>query len=107
MKILLFGKSGQVGWELQRSLSPLGEIIAPACDDAAICGDLEDLEGIARTVATVQPDVVVNAAAYTAVEKAEADIELAYRINALAVGAIGQAARACGAWVVHYSTDYV
>ena len=78
MKILLFGKKGQVGWELQRSLAPLGELIALSRDSTELCGDLTDLNGIAKTVRTVTPDAIVNAAAYTAVDKAESEQELAY-----------------------------
>lgn len=73
MKILLFGKNGQVGWELQRALSPLGELIAIDYFDREFCGDLTNLEGIAETIRRVKPDVVVNAAAHTAVDKAESE----------------------------------
>ena len=107
MKILLFGANGQVGWELQRSLSPLGELIALDRHSTELCGDLANLAGITNTIASVRPDVVVNAAAYTAVDKAEADIQTAQLINATAPGAMAQAASAVGAWLVHYSTDYV
>ena len=107
MKILLFGANGQVGWELQRSLSPLGELIALDRHSTELCGDLANLAGITNTVTSVRPDVVVNAAAYTAVDKAEADIQTAQLINATAPGAMAQAASAVGAWLVHYSTDYV
>ena len=107
MKILLFGANGQVGWELQRSLSPLGKLIALDRHSTELCGDLVDLEGIASAVATVRPDVIVNAAAYTAVDKAESDVENAQLINALAPEALAKAASAVGAWLVHYSTDYV
>ena len=107
MKILLFGKNGQVGWELQRSLAPLGELVAPGRDDPVLCGDLSDLEGLARTVQTVRPDVIVNAAAHTAVDRAESEPELAHTLNALAPGVLAQEAAKLGAWLVHYSTDYV
>ena len=107
MKILLFGANGQVGWELQRSLSTLGELIALDRHSTELCGDLANLAGITNTVTSVRPDVVVNAAAYTAVDKAEADIQTAQLINATAPGAMAQAASAVGAWLVHYSTDYV
>ena len=107
MKILLFGKNGQVGWELQRSLSPLGEVIALDRHSAGLCGDLTDLGGIKQTVRQVAPDVVVNAAAYTAVDKAESDAETAQIVNAAAPGVLAEAANAIGAWLVHYSTDYV
>lgn len=107
MKILLLGKSGQVGWELQRSLAPLGEVIALDRRGTELCGDLADLDGISATVRLVRPDVVVNAAAYTAVDKAESDVTTAHLVNAEAPGAIAEAAKAVGAWLVHYSTDYV
>jgi dTDP-4-dehydrorhamnose reductase len=111
MKILLFGRGGQVGWELQRSLGVLGEVVALDFDASqnpqGLCGDFTDLEGLARTVALVQPDVIVNAAAHTAVDKAESEPELARTINALAPAALAQAARHAGAWLIHYSTDYV
>ena len=110
MKILLFGKGGQIGWELQRSLAPLGEVIAldSAGDPAAQwCGDFKNLPGLAATVRTVAPDVIVNAAAYTAVDKAESEPDLARTINALAPGVLADEAQKLGAWLVHYSTDYV
>jgi dTDP-4-dehydrorhamnose reductase len=107
MKILLFGKGGQVGWELQRSLAPLGEVIALDFDSKEHCGDLTDLEGIARTIQAVAPDVIVNAAAHTAVDKAESEPELARTINALAAGVIAREAKRSDAWLIHYSTDYV
>jgi dTDP-4-dehydrorhamnose reductase len=107
MKILLLGKNGQVGWELQRSLAPLGELVAPGRDDPGLCGDLSNLEGLARTVQTVRPDVIVNAAAHTAVDRAESEPELAHTLNALAPGVLAQQAAKLGAWLVHYSTDYV
>jgi dTDP-4-dehydrorhamnose reductase len=108
MKILLFGANGQVGWELQRSLAPLGEVVALDSDGApGLCGDFRDAEGIVRTVATLRPDAIVNAAAYTAVDKAESEPELARAVNAVAPGAIARAAREIGAALVHYSTDYV
>ena len=103
LKILLFGANGQVGWELQRSLSPLGELIALDRRSTDLCGDLTDLNGIADTVRRVAPSVVVNAAAYTAVDKAESDAEVAHRVNAEAPGVLAQAATAAGAWLVHYS----
>lgn len=107
MKILLFGKNGQVGWELQRSLAPLGELVALDRHNPALCGDLADLQGIGDTVRRVRPDVIVNAAAYTAVDKAESDVAAAHAVNAEAAGALAEAATAAGAWLVHYSTDYV
>jgi dTDP-4-dehydrorhamnose reductase len=107
LKILLFGANGQVGWELQRSLSPLSEVIALNRHSTELCGDLANLAGITKTIANVRPDVIVNAAAYTAVDKAEADTETAQLINATAPGAMAEAASAVGALLVHYSTDYV
>ena len=110
MKILLLGKNGQVGWELQRSLAPLGELVAlDRAGDAArgLCGDLRDLDGLRETVRTLRPDVIVNAAAHTAVDKAESERDLAQRLNTEAPAALAEAANATGAWLVHYSTDYV
>jgi len=107
MKILLFGKNGQVGWELQRSLAPLGEVIALDRHSQALCGDLSNLQGLAATVQAVRPDLIVNAAAHTAVDKAESEPELARTLNALAPGVLAQEAHKLGAWLVHYSTDYV
>jgi dTDP-4-dehydrorhamnose reductase len=107
MKILLFGKNGQVGWELQRSLAPLGELIALDVSSKELCGDLTDLGGLARTVRAVAPDVIVNAAAHTAVDKAESEPQLARTINALAPGVLAQEAGHIDAWLIHYSTDYV
>jgi dTDP-4-dehydrorhamnose reductase len=111
MKILLFGRGGQVGWELQRSLSVLGKVVALGHDGAHnpsnLCGDFTNLAGLAQTVHAVQPDIVVNAAAHTAVDKAESEPEVAQLINALAPGVLAQAAEKLSAWMVHYSTDYV
>jgi dTDP-4-dehydrorhamnose reductase len=108
MKILILGKNGQVGWELQRALAPLGEVIAlDRQGENGLCGDLADLEGLAATVRRVAPQVIVNAAAYTAVDKAESEPEIAFRINAEAAGVLAREAVALGAWLVHYSTDYV
>jgi dTDP-4-dehydrorhamnose reductase len=108
MKILLLGKDGQVGWELQRALAPLGTIIAPDRDSTtSLAADLSRLDALAETVRSLAPDVIVNAAAYTAVDKAEAEPELAQRINGDAPGVLAREAAALGAWLVHYSTDYV
>ena len=108
MKILLLGKNGQVGWELQRSLAPLGEVIAlDRSGDDGLCGDLADLDGLVATVRKLAPDVIVNAAAYTAVDKAESEEALAALINGEAPGVLAREAAALGAWLVHYSTDYV
>ena len=107
MKVLLFGARGQVGWELQRSLAPLGELIALDRHSASLCGDLGDLQGLIATVQKVRPDVIVNAAAHTAVDKAESEAALAHTLNALAPGVLAQEAARVGALLVHYSTDYV
>ena len=107
MKILLFGKGGQVGWELQRSLSPLGDLVALDFDSADHCGDFSNLPALAATVRALRPDVIVNAAAHTAVDKAESEPELARTLNALAPGVLAQEAAKIGALLVHYSTDYV
>lgn len=108
MKILLFGRNGQVGWELQRSLAPLGEVVAlGSAGEDGLCGDLADSEGIARTIRAVRPDAIVNAAAYTAVDKAESEADRAVQVNAVAPGVMAAEAARLGAWLVHYSTDYV
>lgn len=119
MKILLLGGNGQLGWELRRSLAVLGELSAPtrrpaseaASTDASmqdgLCGDLEDLAGLAAAVRRLRPDAIVNAAAYTAVDRAESERSKAHHINALAVGVLAEEAERCGAWLIHYSTDYV
>lgn len=108
MKILLLGKNGQVGWELQRSLAPLGELVALDRHPVdGLSGDLSNLESLRATIRQVKPDVIVNAAAYTAVDKAESETELADRVNGLASGVMAEEAAALGAWLVHYSTDYV
>lgn len=107
MKILLFGKNGQVGWELQRSLAPLGELVALDRHDTDFCGDLTNLDGLRDTVMQVRPDVIVNAAAYTAVDQAETDAATADTVNGAAPGVLAEAAVKVGAWMFHYSTDYV
>ncbi len=107
MKILLFGKNGQVGWELQRSLAPLGELIALDANSPERCGDFTDLDGLVRTIRAVAPDVIVNAAAHTSVDKAESEPELVRAVNALAPGVLAQEAKRGNAWLIHYSTDYV
>lgn len=107
MKILLFGKNGQVGWELQRSLASLGDLIALDRHSTDLCGDLANLVGIRHAILTVKPDVIINAAAYTAVDKAETHVELAQEINAAAPALIAQLAQQIDALFVHYSTDYV
>ncbi len=107
MKILLLGKNGQIGWELQRSLAPLGEVVALATNSPEHCADLTNLAGVKQTIRDVAPDIIVNAAAYTAVDKAESEPNLAHAINALAPELLAQEAKRSGAWLVHYSTDYV
>ncbi len=107
MKILLLGRNGQVGWELQRSLTPLGEMLALDRHSTGWCGDLSQPERVAQTVRDWRPDVIVNAAAHTAVDKAESEVGLARTLNASAPAALAQAAAETGAWLVHYSTDYV
>ncbi|WP_288376192.1 dTDP-4-dehydrorhamnose reductase [uncultured Pseudomonas sp.] len=107
MRILLLGKDGQVGWELQRSLAPLGELLALNSKSEDYCGDLANLQGLAQTVQAWVPDVIVNAAAYTAVDKAESERAQAHRVNAEALEVLAQAAARSGALLVHYSTDYV
>lgn len=103
MKMLLFGANGQVGWELRRSLLPLGEL--KACDRSA--ADLEDLDNLRAIVREIAPTIIVNAAAYTAVDNAESEPEKASRINAEAVELMANEAKRIDAWLVHYSTDYV
>jgi dTDP-4-dehydrorhamnose reductase len=103
MRILLLGASGQVGGELRRALAPLGSLIA--WDRKAV--DLGNLSTLRRKVRDLVPDLIVNAAAYTAVDKAESEPELAYRVNAEAVEVLAGEAKHLGAWVVHYSTEYV
>lgn len=108
MKILLLGGNGQIGWELQRSLAPFGPVTPlarQAQDGPAI--DLADLESLAATVRTLSPDIIVNAAAYTAVDQAESESGHAFQINAEAPARLALEAEKMGAWLVHYSTDYV
>ena len=107
MKVLLLGKNGQLGWELQRSLAPLGELVALDRHSRDYCGDLANLDGLADTVRALRPDVIVNAAAHTAVDRAESEPELARTVNAVAPGVLAREASALGALLVHYSTDYV
>ena len=107
MNVLLFGKGGQVGWELQRSLSVLGTVTALDFDSTEHCGDFSNPAGVAETVRALRPDVIVNAAAHTAVDKAESEVDFARTLNATTPGAIAQEAAKLGAWLVHYSTDYV
>jgi dTDP-4-dehydrorhamnose reductase len=103
MRILLLGKNGQLGWELRRSLAPLGQLIA--LDYPEI--DLAQVETVRRLVRETRPDVLINATAYTAVDRAESEVELAMAVNALAPGILAEEAAAQGIAFVHYSTDYV
>ena len=107
MNILLFGCSGQVGWELQRSLAVLGHVMALDHDSTAHCGDFGNSAGIADTVRALRPDVIVNAAAHTAVDKAESEPDFARQLNATAPGVLAEEAARLGSWLMHYSTDYV
>ena len=103
MKIVLLGKDGQLGWELQRSLAPLGELLAFDRTEA----DLENSDALRSRIAAVRPDIIVNAAAYTAVDRAESEPEKAHQINAEAPAVLARYAADSGAWLIHYSTDYV
>jgi dTDP-4-dehydrorhamnose reductase len=107
MKVLLFGKGGQVGWELQRSLATLGELVALDFDSTDHHADFTRPAQLADTLRALRPDVIVNAAAHTAVDKAESEPELAATLNAEAPRVIAREAAASGALLVHYSTDYV
>jgi dTDP-4-dehydrorhamnose reductase len=110
VRLLLLGRNGQVGWELQRSLAPLGEVIALDRNSVLPDGgssDLADLDGLRAAVRGLCPNVIVNAAAFTTVDRAESEPELAQAINAEAPGVIAEIAQATRAWLVHYSTDYV
>ena len=103
MKILLLGASGQVGTELTHFLAPLGELLC--CDRQQ--ADLTDIENLQRVIREFSPDIVVNAAAYTAVDNAESDADTAYSVNKTAVAVIAEEVKQLGGWLVHYSTDYV
>lgn len=107
MNILLFGKGGQVGWELQRSLAVLGDVTALDFDSTSHCGDFSQPAAIADTVRALRPDVIVNAAAHTAVDKAESEPDFARVLNATTPGVLAEEAARLGAWLVHYSADYV
>jgi len=110
MKILLLGPNGQLGWELQRSLAPLGQVLALGRSGSGrdgLCADLAQPESLAHTVRALRPQVIVNAAAYTAVDQAEAEPQQAMLVNALAPQALARAARSIHALLVHYSSDYV
>lgn len=103
MKILLLGKNGQLGWELQRALAPLGDVVACGREQA----DMENIDVLRQLVRHVSPQIIVNATAYTAVDKAESEADRARRINAEAVGMLADECKCLNAWLVHYSTDYV
>jgi dTDP-4-dehydrorhamnose reductase len=103
MKILLIGKNGQVGWELRRTLAPLAEVVAVDYPEI----NFTDASALRRFVAATRPDVLVNAAAYTAVDKAETETELCRQVNAVAPGVLAEEAKKLGALMVHYSTDYI
>jgi dTDP-4-dehydrorhamnose reductase len=105
--ILLFGKNGQVGWELQRALAPLGELHALDHGSTVLHGDFSRPEALADTVRALRPAIIVNAAAHTAVDRAEGEPDLARRLNATAPGVLAREAAALGATLVHFSTDYV
>jgi dTDP-4-dehydrorhamnose reductase len=108
MKVLLLGKNGQVGWELQRSLATLGELVALDFDTPGRWrADFTQPHTLAPMLREVAPDVIVNAAAHTAVDKAESEPEIVHTMNAVAPGELAREAAALGAWLVHYSTDYV
>jgi dTDP-4-dehydrorhamnose reductase len=107
MKLLLLGASGQVGWQLRRSLAVLGEVVALERRSTPLCGDLSRPDALAATVREVRPDAIVNAAAYTAVDQAESDYPTALQINGHACEVLAREAQRIGAWLVHYSTDYV
>lgn len=103
MRILLFGKNGQVGWELQRTLAPLGELIAVDFPEI----DFQDFQGLRKYTLEIKPNLIVNAAAYTAVDQAETEPDIAMSINGEAPGFLAEIALTLNAGLVHYSTDYV
>jgi dTDP-4-dehydrorhamnose reductase len=107
MHILLFGKNGQLGWELQRALAPLGKLTALSHDSTDYCGDFLNPKGLIETIRAVKPDVIVNAAGYTAVDLAEREQDIAMKINAESVEILAKEANTLGSLLVHYSTDYV
>lgn len=107
MRILLLGKNGQLGWEMQRSLSALGEVIALDFDSPEHCADFTKPEGVRSTVQHFAPDVVVNTAAHTAVDKAESEVDLVRLINATTPKVLAEEVNKLGALLIHYSTDYV
>lgn len=105
--ILLIGNNGQVGWELQRALMPLGAVIAVGRGTRPLSIDLADADSICSLVRELQPGLIINAAAYTAVDKSEDEFELASTVNGSAPGILAEEAKSLGAGLVHYSTDYV
>ena len=108
MKILLLGKNGQVGWELQRALAPLGDVVALDFDSPGpLKADFTVPESLAATVRAVAPQIIVNAAAHTAVDKAESEPDFARLLNADSPAVLAREAKTLGAWLMHYSTDYV
>jgi dTDP-4-dehydrorhamnose reductase len=108
VKILLLGKNGQVGWELQRSLAVLGDVVALDFDSPGpLTADFSQPESLAATVRAVAPRIIVNAAAHTAVDKCESEPDVARALNATSPAVLAREAKALGAWLVHYSTDYV
>ncbi len=107
MKILLIGREGQVAWELRRTLACLGEVVALDRRSITLSLDLADADSIRKAAETVKPNLIVNAAAYTAVDKAEQDQATAYAVNATALGFLAEEAKKLGAGIIHYSTDYV
>lgn len=104
-KILLLGKNGQVGWELQRALAPIGQLLALDRKDQG--GDITDFASLQKVISDYQPHIIVNATAYTAVDKAETEAEQALLINGQAVGFLAEQAKLHNSWLIHYSTDYV
>jgi dTDP-4-dehydrorhamnose reductase len=107
MKILLFGKDGQVGFELNKSLTSLGELISLGRGSISYCGDLTNLDGISQSIRDIRPNIILNAAAYTEVDKAEEEPGLAFSINADALAVIAKETKELNALLIHYSTDYV
>lgn len=107
MKILLLGANGQVGWQLRRSLAVLGDVTALHRGSSPLCGDLTQPHALAQALRSVAPDVIVNAAAYTAVDRAETERDAAFTVNAAACEVLAAEAARLGSWLVHYSTDYV
>lgn len=107
MKILLLGREGQVAWELRRTLAPLGDVVAVDRRTPGLTTDLADMDSVRHAIRSTGPDLVVNAAAYTAVDRAEQEAELAWRINAEAPGVIAAEVKRLGGGLIHYSTDYV